>query len=330
MTALIASLAITIAAPVPPDKGRDAELEKKVAPARAKAIKYLKDSQQPNGSWEGEVLKSLADIDGGATALAVLGLLEAGVPAKDPAVAKAVEYLLALKPSRTYVVSLRTQALARVDATKYAQELQAGADWLLGKAITRRGKLVGWSYPGGEIADNSNTHFAVMALHAAAQSGAKVDADIWLKVRDLYTDTQHKGGGWMYCTTGGDAPSHSMTLVALLSLAVAVKYDEKAAGPGPAFEKGMAAFLGEKVGKFGDGQSSACFWMTAAELGHTLGSTEFKSGQHARAWYREGAEKILKEQQADGSWKPGAAVIDKNYPVVTTACGLYLLGRPLK
>ncbi len=330
MTALIASLAIAIAAPVPPDKGRDAEFEKKVAPAREKAIKYLKDSQQPNGSWEGLVLRTLVEMDGGTTALVVLGLIEAGVPANDPAVAKAVEYLLALKPSKTYVVSLRTQALARVDATKYAKEIQAGADWLLEKAIIRQGKLVGWSYPATEVADNSNTHFAVMALHVAAQAGAKVDADIWPKIRDFYADTQHKDGGWKYTNVGGDKPSHSMTVAALLSLAVAVKYDKKATDPGPAFEKGMAALLGEKVGKFGDGKSCAYSWMTTAELGRVLGSTEFKSGKQVRAWYREGAEKLLKEQQMDGSWQASRANIDSNYPAITTACGLYLLGRPLK
>ena len=276
------------------------------------------------------VIKSLVDMDGGTTSLAVLGLLEAGASTKDPAVVKAIDYLLALKPNKTYVVSLRTQVLARADAKKYAKEIQAGADWLLEKAIVRKDKLVGWSYPGNEIADNSNTHFAVMGLHAAAQAGAKVDAGIWRKIRDLYADTQHKDGGWTYHNAGGDGPSHSMTVAALLSLAVAVKYDKQAKEPDAAFEKGMAALLGDKLGKLGDGKSAACSWMTTAELGRALGATEFKSGKLTKAWYREGTEKLLKEQQPDGSWKPSELGIDKSYPVISTACGLYLIGRPVK
>jgi squalene cyclase len=127
------------------------------------------------------------------------------VPANDPAVAKAVEYLVKLKSEKTYVVSLRTQALARADAKKYATEVQAGADWLVKNRIEKGGKLLGWSYPGNTVADNSNTHFAVMGLHAAARAGAKVDPAVWKQVRDLYAATQHQSGGWMYHNTGGRA-----------------------------------------------------------------------------------------------------------------------------
>ena len=118
-------------------------------------------------------------MEGGCSQLATLALLEAGVPAKDPAVAKAVEYLVKLEPKKTYVVSLQTQVLARADPKKHAKQIQKNADWLIEKAVRKDGKLEGWSYPGHDLTDNSNTHFAVVALHAAAQAGAKVDAKIW-------------------------------------------------------------------------------------------------------------------------------------------------------
>jgi hypothetical protein len=329
MTALLISMTLAVAAPVPKD---DEELQKKADAARTKAVKYLKEKQSKDGDWEGELLGALVSMKGGTTALATLALLEAGVATNDPAVAKAVEYLLTLKSDKTYVVSLHTQVLARVDAKKYAKEIQANADWFMEKAITKNGKLEGWSYPANQIADNSNTHFAVMGLHAAAQAGAKVDAEIWQKIRDYYTVTQQRNGGWTYHNAGDTQTTSSMTTVALLALAIAVKYDKQAKGPDRAFEKGMAALL-DGAG-FGGGKSAAYELFTTAELGRALGTTEFKSGKMAKAWYREGVEKMVKAQQEDGSLKYGNADVrgglDGGQPVYATACGLYFLGPPAK
>lgn len=327
MTSLLISVALAVAAPVPKDDKAEREFREKVDAARDRAVKYLKDNQGPNGNWEGNAVANLGGLQGGSTALAVLALLEAGTEPKDPAVAKAVDYLLGLNPDKTYVISLQTQALARVDAKKHAKLIQANADWLMERAIVKEKKLRGWSYPAGEITDNSNTHFAIVALHAAAQAGAKVDADIWPQIRDYYAASQKRDGGWQY--TGaevGAAPStQSMTLAGLLGLAIAVKYDKKAKGPDAAFDKGMKALLSAN---FGAGKSVGYDLFTTAELGRALGATEFKSDKLARAWYREGVDKLVKNQQPDGSFKAGEHGIDATMPIVSTACGLYFLGPP--
>jgi len=328
MTSMLVALAMAVAAPVPKDDKLDKELQEKVDTARVKAIKFLKEKQDKQGGWESVVLGHISGMKGGATALVALALLEAGVPANDPAVAKAVEYLLEVTPEKTYVVSLQTQVFARVDAKKYAKQIQTNADWLLGKAMMKETKLQGWSYPANGVADNSNTHFAVIGLHAAAQAGAKVDADIWRKIRDHYTDTQQKDGGWTYHNVGDHTTTQSMTTVGLLCLAVAVKYDEKAKKPDPAFETGMAALLGENT--FPAGKVVGYDLFTAAELGRTLATMEFKSGQLSKAWYREGVAKLVKQQQQNGSFRLGDRGIDSSEPVITTAFGLYFLGPPKK
>jgi hypothetical protein len=331
MISLVLAAAVAVAAPVPEDDQAEKELREGVGAARAKAIQYLKKQQDKEGSWEGVVLGQIAGLKGGTTALAALGLLEAGVPANDPTVTQAVAYLAKLPPDKTYVVSLHAQVLARVDAKKYAKEIQADADWLLKKAIRKRGKLQGWSYPADEIGDNSNTHFAVMGLHVAAQAGAKVDERIWRDIRDYFADTQLGANvlyGWPYVNVGSRHPSRSMTTAGLLCLAVATKYDEQAKGPDLAFKNAMGTLLGKN--DFGDGKSVAYTLMTTAELGRALGSNEFKSGKLARAWYREGVEQLVKAQQEDGSFKLGERGIDKGQPVITTACGLYFLGPPAK
>jgi hypothetical protein len=194
MTAFILSAALSLAGA---HQKPEPKLDEKVATAREKAIDFLKKKQTKDGHWEGDVLNIVADMEGGFTGLATLALLEAGVPAKDPAVTKAVEYLVKLEPKKTYVVSLQTQVLVRVDGKKHAPQIQKNVDWLIDKAVNKGDNLEGWSYPGQDLADNSNTHFAVIALHAAAQAGAKVDAKIWKQIRDLYARTQSPGG-WGY------------------------------------------------------------------------------------------------------------------------------------
>src|SRR5207253_4017306 len=68
----------------------DEPLPEGIPAARMKAIDYLKKQQKPDGTWEGITLNFLADMEGGATGLVALALLEAGVKPDDPAVKKAI------------------------------------------------------------------------------------------------------------------------------------------------------------------------------------------------------------------------------------------------
>jgi hypothetical protein len=323
MTAFVLSAVLSVGGFAP---NPEPTLDEKVATAREKAIDFLKKQQTRNGDWDNSVLNLLADMDGGTTGLVALALLEAGVPARDPVVVKAVEYLVQKEPKKTYVVSLQTQVLCRVDAKKHKEQIQKNVDWLLEKAIRKDDRLVGWSYPGQQLADGSNTHFAVVTLHAAAQAGAKVDVRIWQQIRDLYQRSQTDGGWGYYADRafGGDRRSANMTICGLLGLTIAAQYDKNAKGPDPAFEKGMPVML-----KLGAGAKSVTYGRFAtAELGRMLGTREFKAGKMGRDWYREGAEQLLRTQQPDGSFVEKGGI--DGTPVLATAFGLYFLGPPAK
>jgi hypothetical protein len=324
-SSVILAAVLAMSAPVP--EQADEKFQKDVAAVREKAIKYLKAQQTPQGNWEGLVLVFLADMEGGCTALVTLSLLEAGVPPGDPAVKKALDYLAKLPPKRTYVVSLQTQVFAKADAKKYAAQIQTNADWLIDTAIgfKKDGRLEGWSYPGNSIGDNSNTHFAVFGLHAAVNAGAKIDPKLWVEVRNYYLRTR-KDSGWSYHNGFGDATgSRSMTSAALVGLAVADKHEKPTDASKEVFEKGMKAFLA-----FPDEnpKSTGYQWLVSAELGRSIGSPTFKSGDKEVAWYREGAGKLVKEQNANGSWGFGKGIDAAE--VLTTAFGLYFLGPPEK
>jgi len=326
MTAFVISAMLAIAAPIPKETlEAEAKFQREVAVAREKAIDFLKKAQTKDGNWENAKLTFLADMKGGGTALVTLALLEAGVKSDDPVIVSAVDYLVKLEPKKTYVVSLQTQVLARADAKKHAKQLQANVDWLLKTSILKDKKLAGWSYPMNELADNSNTHFAVVALHVAAEAGAKVDPKFWQQLRDFYAATQRKDGGWAYYNMSPELePSTcSMTIAATLGLTFATKHDKDAKDPDPAFAKGIG-YLVKDHAEFRKSASHGLF--VTAELGRALDTTEFKNGDKIWAWYREGAQKLLKEQKEDGSWVLSKSV--DGDAVLCTAFSLYFLGPP--
>ena len=91
MTAFLLSAMLAV---LPEVREAEAQLQKDVEKARARAIDYLKKQQNPDGTWEGGALDFVVEMKGGTTALVSLALLEAGVPANDAAITKAVDSLV--------------------------------------------------------------------------------------------------------------------------------------------------------------------------------------------------------------------------------------------
>src|SRR5260370_22653290 len=68
--------------------------------------------------------------------------------------------------------------------------------------VCDNGRCTGWTYnkSNSQISDNSNTQYAVMALHAACLAGAKIpdEQHVWREIKDYYLRTQQADGGWIY------------------------------------------------------------------------------------------------------------------------------------
>ena len=210
----------------PPPKPED-ELVEKVRKGIEKGVAFLKTSQTNQGNWEGVVITLLADMDGGATGLATLALLNCGVKPEDPSLVRALEYLHGLPPKKTYVVALQNLVFLETRKEKYKPKIQQNADWLISTAIGKTRGRDGWSYPVNEAADNSNTQYALLGLYAAKQAGAKIDDDVWKGIQDYYNRYQRKegptSGYWTYHNTrfGDSAPSLSMTVAGVCGLVIA-------------------------------------------------------------------------------------------------------------
>ena len=181
-TALAEEPKPAILPPPPPPSRIEEELVEKVRKAIDEGVRYLRNQQsKKDGNWEGIVINLLADMEGGVTALVTLALLNCGVKRDDPAIVKALDYLRTLPPKKTYVVGLQAMVFAEARDKQDLPRIQKNAEWLIGQGIGWRvdaqskiigGKLEGWSYPGGQLADNSNTQYALLGLYAAKSAGS--------------------------------------------------------------------------------------------------------------------------------------------------------------
>ncbi|MDY3562600.1 DUF4159 domain-containing protein [Gemmata sp. JC673] len=344
------------AQPAPAPGGGDGELVNKVKDAIDRGVAYLRKNQAKDGSWEGGFfLKTLADMDGGPTALAVLALLNSGVPVDDPAVKGGIEYLRKRTPRKTYAVALQTMALSEAQLLsrdkKDQSKLNANAEWLARIAIRTGGKLQGWSYPSrpesavGDIPDNSNTQYALLGLYAAKVAGVKIEDSLWKEIQDFYTRTQkpdqsnQKAGFWVYSSLDQNKPSFTMSVGGACGLIIAnlgLDKSEQQLNPdtgvaarcgaysdNDALAKGMN-YIGTNFA-FDQGMSYFYNYYGIERLGRLSGQRFIGRMD----WYREGCVRLLRLQQPDGAfvYTSNTSGLDKPYPVVTTAFALLYLSK---
>jgi hypothetical protein len=230
--AFVACLALVVGLPTapataaaPPAKAEE-ELVDRVRKAMDNGVRYLKKQQSPQGNWEGILLDFVVEMKGGSTALVTLALLNCGVSPKDPAVAKALDYLRELPPNKTYVVGLCNLVFAEAREPRDVPLIQKNADWLIENALGWKGtgKIEGWSYPQNKMADNSNTQYALLGLYAAKQAGAKIPDKVWEAIQDYYTrhlvTESPTSGYWTYYNERG-VGSISMTVAGVCGLLIA-------------------------------------------------------------------------------------------------------------
>jgi len=181
--------------------------------AVAKGVKWLKQRQQPDGTWgliEGNALYGGGKGAGykhpaGATALALYTLLKCKEPLSDPVIQKGFKYLRdkQKQPGGAYETSMMLLAVTAVaDPFKKVKASEAqgekvkfpSGDWrdwaqklhdnLLAKRT--KAKTLGWRYmtegmsiPPGANEDLSSTQLAALALLAAERCGIKTDSKVW-------------------------------------------------------------------------------------------------------------------------------------------------------
>jgi hypothetical protein len=330
----------------PPIRGFDDELVKQVKKSIDRGVAYFRAKQAKDGSWESLVFGQVAGYKGGTTALATLALLNCGLKADDPAVAKALEFLRGLgTPERTYVVALQTMALAEARQKKDLPQIAKNAEWLQKTALFGGdGKLKGWSYPlegvqtGG---DNSNTQYALLGLYAAKTAGVEIPKAFWEAILEYYTRTQ-KGDntrGWWSYVTGAGGASFTMTVGGVCGVLIAAmgleqsaqQLDDKtgvAANCG-AYAENAALARGmnwvASMFNYDEGKSTFYNYYGVERLGRLSGQRFI--GRYD--WYRQGCTNLVRFQAADGSfpYPDKGSGLDAGNAVVTSSFALLFLSK---
>jgi hypothetical protein len=314
-----------------------AQSDEEIAAARARGVKYLKEKQKSDGSWD------FSGHDVGITALCTIALIENGVPLNDSSVQRGYEYVKknSNKLKNTYDLSLVIVLFSRFGDRRDKPLIKSYAARLIAGQMDSGG----WHYecPGPEIdaekilrdpstgpkpkegyGDNSCTQFAVLGLWVASRGGVNIDRTL-TRVEKRFARNQADDGGWAYVATNkdGKAPSgDSMTGAGLFCLAVAqasqirdaLKAGKKTEGPEASgksllesrvFDRGL-----KRTGDFvkGMGPGSGRYFMWSVErVGVLLGLEKIGDTD----WFKKGADALLKTQKDEGGWPTAWADADK-------------------
>jgi hypothetical protein len=319
----------------------DDALVKKVRTAIDEAVDFLKKKQEADGSWELAGLPQ--NGSGGATALVMLALLNAGVKTNDPVIQKGLAWMRKNPADRTYAAGLQTMVYCLVGDRGDRKRISDNVKWILSARLPD-----GWSYTrlalrNTGLADNSNTQYALLGLHEAIVAGIKVDRQVLLEIQKHFLDTQ-RNGGWNYKANAG-GNTMNMTTAGLCNLVIT---GMDLADPKAVLQKdGSAKNCGEY--KENEPLAKALTWLGdhfPARLdddraGETFGSPFYGlygieragrlTGQRylgGHDWYEIGCRWLVAAQKADGSWRGsfGPRALD-HYPVVATSFALLFLSK---
>ncbi len=305
-------------------------------------VRYLKLAQRDDGSW--------ADVENdartGVTSMVTLALLTAGERPDSPKIRKALEYLRGFDPGdlhSTYAISLQTMVFAAATPAVDMLRMAKNVEWLEGAQIKPGDAQFwpgSWSYAEskrGRPGDNSNTQYALLALHAASEVGIPVKPTVWELSRRYWEGSQKRDGSWGY-TPDSNNPSASMTCAGVSSLIISglrrfqggefLQGDKiQECGTG-GFNRNLQHGIDWlashfQVGQnFGAGQQWKFYYLYGLERAGRLAGVRF-FGPHD--WYRLGAEELVHEQdKIAGCWR-GALV--ESDPVLATSFSLLFLAK---
>jgi len=300
-----------------------------------KARDWLSREQEADGSWE--CAMRTQDTRVGATALVMLALANAGVTSDEPALRRGLDWLRRQEPEETYSVSLQTLVLAMLAPAADRAIIQRNVGWLEQTQVSQGPAAGSWTYGKGKgTGDNSNSQFALLALHEAARAGARVKPEVWMKAQQYWVSCANADGSWGY-TIGNVAGTGSMTCAGIASVWITAEHlgtpDAQAGrdtvsccggGSSPkVLERGLE-WLGKRFTARenpGGGQTWHYYYLYGLERVGRFTARRF-IGQ--ADWYLEGARVLVAAQdQLSGAFR-GGRIED---PVVATSFALLFLAK---
>ena len=301
-----------------------------------KARDWLIREQEANGSWECSMRTE--DTRVGATSLVLLSLANAGVESNNVAMQRALEWLRKQKPEETYSVSLQTLVLAMLAPDADRVILNRNVEWLENSQVAQGPATGSWSYGANRgTGDNSNSQFALLALHEADRVGVRVRPDIWMKSQQYWVSCANSDGSWGY-TIGNSGGSGSMTCAGIASIWITSEHigtpDARAAqnavsccggGASPRVLERAMDWLGKRFSVVENPGSGGQTWLYYYLYGlERVGRFTARRFIGESDWYLEGARTLVASQDALSGAFRGGRIED---PVVATSFALLFLAK---
>jgi len=315
------------AAPLSPEK-----IQRSIEKARD----WLIREQEANGSWECAMRTD--DTRVGATSLVLLALANAGLEPNHVAMQRGLEWLREQKPDETYSVSLQTLVLAMLAPDADRAILNRNVEWLEKSQVAQGPATGSWSYGGNRgTGDNSNSQFALLALHEADVAGVPVRGDVWMKAQQYWVSCANGDGSWGY-TMGNNGGSGSMTCAGIASIWITSQHigtpDARAArdtvsccggGASPrVLERGLD-WLGKRFSVVENPGSGGQTWLYYYLYGlERVGRFTARRFIGDSDWYLEGAKMFVNSQDGLTGAFRGGRIED---PVVATSFALLFLAK---
>jgi hypothetical protein len=358
---VVACLAVVLVATELPAQEPKGVTPQQVREAMERGVEYLYSQQyKDKGSWFEHTGQP-----GGVTALVTLALLSAGEDPKNPQLQRALQVLRGLdKPGETsmvYSISLQTMALCAAEPEKDRLIITRNVRWLESAQIKNGDRKGAWAYSTRQgNGDNSNTQFALLALHEAERVGVTVSDQTWKPALDYWLKTQKADGSWGYFE--GQPSTGSMTCAGIASVIICSGALNRGAAtvengmvrccgqstPDDAVERGLqwlgnhfAVSYNPTAGASGRDAVSLVwqlYYLYGVErVGRMSGRRFFQqrtidpqdpAGRDTfinRDWYREGAAKLIEMQNpvGNGYWK-GTGHAESNEVIGTSLALLFL------
>jgi len=310
-----------------PEKPAPAQDSSEVVNARQRAVAFLTKKQGRNK------LTEYGGQEGGVPALVTLALLQSGVRPDDPRLGNLLANARGMKSGLTYVTSLQTLVLCAAEPKKDIDSIRRNVKWLEETQLRTKPRPGAWGYgsSGNEAnttGDNSNTQFAMLALHEADLVDASASEKTWSLALNHWLAEQREDGSWGYYVPMVGTGSMTCAGAACVSAAsrrvkdktkieaaqVAVKRAEE-------WLKRNFTVRANPTSRESTGLWHFCYLCDLERAARLAGWS--KLGDHN--WRGEGVHLLLRSQDEDGAWTGfGHAEQD---PVIATSLALLFL-RP--
>ena len=331
---------------------------RQVIAAIKRGVTYLLSKENPKYLWDAHSVDAREFTRGGETALVTEALIDVGqslhlrrLSIFQPAMARAIKFVAAMRTESTYAASFQANALALLPNYRkpaYFRALTWDSQYL-NMAMHRDG---GYTYhwrrgenrphenaPGHW--DNSNTQYGVLGQWAAAHAGVVVPMNYWFTAARHWRATQFVNGTWGYWGFRGrphGRPSRpeTMTPAGIASLLIADEYLKAHASAVDQKDTSVSRAM-LWINKNVNPKSKDLYELYGYErIGLATGLQYFGDVN----WYDIFAADLVHRQNPNGSWYPMFRGVNWNQrgdegsgkypqPIIGTAYALLILDRGL-